>query len=159
MQKIKIISVLMLFLLVINGRSQSTSNNTDFPLWVNSFDKAKIIASQKDVAILLFFTGTDTCLNCSKMRQNILDTKEFITYSRNSFVMFQVDYPNSKKNNLLPSQIKKNKALVLKYNPSGKLPQIVVIDAKGNLKASANFLDIPVSEYLPQFKALLNMFK
>ena len=93
------------------------------------------------------------------MRQNILDTKEFITYSRNSFVMFQVDYPNSKKNNLLPSQIKKNKALVLKYNPSGKLPQIVVIDAKGNLKASANFLDIPVSEYLPQFKALLNMFK
>ncbi len=159
MKKNKIILVFILLCMVINVRSQSSLNKADFPMWVNSYEKAKIIATQKDVSILLFFIGTDTCLNCIKMREKILDSKEFIEYSLNNFVMFEVDYPSNTTKKLLPAQIKKNKALSVKFNPGGKLPQIVVLNAKENVKASANYLDIPVSEYLPQFKALLNMFK
>ncbi|MFZ4740101.1 MAG: thioredoxin family protein [Bacteroidales bacterium] len=159
MKKINFFLVFILFFTCIVAKSQTNEKNNDKDLWVNSFEKAKLVASKKKVSILLFFTGTDTCKNCIKMRQNILDSKEFIEYSRNNFVMLHVDYPNAKTNKLSPIQLKKNKELVAKYNPQGKIPQIVILEPKGGVKATANYLDIPVSEYLPQFIALLNMFK
>ncbi|NVN95241.1 MAG: thioredoxin family protein [Bacteroidetes bacterium] len=159
MKIFKIIVALVLLFSNLVAKSQSTTKKNDNELWVNSFEKAKIVASKKKVAIVLFFTGTDTCANCIKMRQNILDSKDFIEYSRDNFVMLHIDYPNGKTNKLTPIQIKKNKELAAKYNPQGKIPQIVVLEPKGGVKATANYLDIPVSEYLPQFKALLNMFK
>jgi len=159
MQKIRIISLLIILFSVEMLRSQTVSNADDHKLWTDSFEKAKLIAIKNKLSILLFFTASDTCNNCIKMRKNILDSKEFIEYSRNTFIMLQIDHSKNSKTKLLPLQIKKNKELAKKYNPEGKLPQIVVLDAKGGVKASANYLDIPVSEYLPQFKALLNMFK
>ena len=159
MKNLKFILTLVVFSTCLVVKSQTTEKINDNELWVNSFEKAKLISSKKKVSILLFFTGTDTCENCIKMRKNILDSKDFIDYSRDNFVMFHVDYPNAKTNKLTPAQLKKNKELAAKYNPQGKLPQIVVLEPKGGVKATANYLDIPVSEYLPQFKALLNMFK
>lgn len=151
--------IFILLFIVFILKSQTAKIKSDTVLWTKSFEEAKTIALKKKVSILLFFTASDTCLNCIKMRKNILDTKDFIEYSHNTFVLYHVDYPSSKANKLSLTQLKKNKELVTKYNPTGKIPQIVVLDAKGGVKATANFLDIPVSEYLPQFKALLNMFK
>ena len=159
MKNFKFILTLVLFSTCLVAKSQTNEKINDKELWVNSFEKAKLVASKKKVSILLFFTGTDTCENCIKMRQNILDSDDFKDYCRNNFVLFHVDYPNAKTNKLTTVQINKNKELVAKYNPQGKLPQIVVLEPKGGVKATANYLDIPVSEYLPQFKALLNMFK
>ncbi|MFZ4399035.1 MAG: thioredoxin fold domain-containing protein [Bacteroidales bacterium] len=159
MQKIRNLLILILLLFETTVKSQSNINNFDSTLWVNSFEKAKTIAMKKNFSVLLFFTGSDTCSNCIKMQKNILETQEFKDYSKTTFVLYHVDYPKSKSNKLSLAQLNKNKELVIKYNPGGKLPQIVVLDPKGGVKATANFLDIPVSEYLPQFKALLNMFK
>ena len=99
MQKIKISLVLILLFSVIIVKSQTSTQANKNILWVNSFEKAKAVALEKKLTILLFFTGTDTCVNCTKMRQNILDSKEFVEYSTNNFVMLEVNYPNSKKIN------------------------------------------------------------
>jgi thioredoxin-related protein len=109
MQKITFISMLIILFLGINLKSQTTLQSNENLLWVNSFENAKTIATKKKFAILLFFTGSDTCSNCIKMRQNILDSKEFIEYSSTNFVMFHVDYPASKKNKLSPAKLKKIK--------------------------------------------------
>ncbi|MCX6231099.1 MAG: thioredoxin family protein [Bacteroidetes bacterium] len=159
MKKYSFILIFGVFILSLAVKSEAQQKSANASIWFDSFEKTLSVAKEKKLSVLLFFTGTDTCTNCIKMRENIINSQAFTEYSKQSFVMMAVDYPNAKANKLSPGRIKKNKELVRKYNPSGKVPQIVVLDVNGSVKATANYVDIPVSEYLPQFKALLDVFK
>jgi protein disulfide-isomerase len=148
---------LILFFGVFSIHAQQINN--DKLIWAHTYKDALKIAKDKNLAVLLFFTGSDTCSNCNKMRDKIINTHEFIDYGKKTFVMLVVDYPAASAYQLTVEKIKENKKLQTKFNPSAKIPQLVVIDNHESVKASANYVDMPVNEYLSQFKALLNMFK
>jgi thioredoxin-related protein len=157
MQKKNFLLVLISFIAVLSLQAQQ--HNNDKLIWAKSFENAMKIAKEKNLAVLLFFKGSDSCSTCIKMQENIINTPDFIDYAQNTFVMLAVDFPPSASIHLTAEKMKENRMLQTKYNPSAKIPQLVVIDRDASIKATANYVDIPVAEYLPQFRALLNMFK
>ena len=101
--------------------------------WLTNFDAAKEIAVKDNKHILLNFSGSDWCAPCIKMKKEVLESEAFLTRSEAQLVLIRADFPRSKKNQLSPEQVKHNEALAEKYNPEGKFPYTLLLNADGSI--------------------------
>jgi thioredoxin-related protein len=99
--------------------------------WELDFEKAKTEASQSNKFILLSFGGSDWCAPCIKLKEEIFESFAFQKYAKERLIMVRADFPRLKKNQLDAKQIARNEALAEKYNPEGKFPFTLLLDAKG----------------------------
>lgn len=103
------------------------------PQWLTNFDAAKNAAAQQHKYILLNFSGSDWCGPCVKMKKEVFENEEFLSLAEKQLVLAQADFPRSKKNQLPKELVKQNEALAEKYNPKGKFPLTLLLDANGNI--------------------------
>ncbi len=103
------------------------------PKWGNDFDKAKIESLENKKLILLYFSGSDWCGPCIKLKKDVLETEEFIDFASNKLVLVRADFPRMKKNQLDKVQTEKNEKLAEKYNNKGKFPLTVLLDSSGKV--------------------------
>jgi len=115
--------VLLSFLLAMTGAAE----------WINNFDLAKKQAVLDNKLILLNFSGSDWCAPCIKMKKEVFENEAFLSIAAERLVLVRADFPRTKKNQLSKEQLKQNEALAEKYNPSGKFPYTVLLDAKGTV--------------------------
>jgi len=118
----KIISIILLSIFSLS-----------FTTWQTDFEKAKQIAKEKHQLILLNFSGSDWCGPCIRMHKDIFDSPGFSTMADANLVMFNADFPRMKKNQLNKQLQKQNEALADKYNPEGKFPYTLLLDANGKV--------------------------
>ena len=104
-----------------------------FTIWHTDFDKAKQIAKENHQLILLNFSGSDWCGPCMRMRKEIFDDKNFLAMADTSLVLINADFPRNKKNKLDAISTKKNEALADEYNPDGKFPLTLLLNADGKI--------------------------
>lgn len=103
------------------------------PEWMTSFDEAKATASKENKMILLNFSGSDWCAPCIKMKRDVFESGIFKQYADQHLVLLRADFPRMKKNQPSKEQIQRNEALAEKYNPQGKFPRTVLLDASGKV--------------------------
>ena len=101
--------------------------------WQPSFEKAKEIAKQKHLLILVNFSGSDWCGPCIRMRKEIFDNPIFTAMADSSLVMVNADFPRNKKNQLEKSVQQQNDMLADKYNAGGAFPLTVLLDENGTV--------------------------
>lgn len=101
--------------------------------WLTNFDAAKEKAKEDNKLILLNFSGSDWCAPCIKMKKEVFESETFFSKSDKQLVLVRADFPRSKKNQLSPDQTKHNEALAEKYNPDGKFPFTLLLDANGKV--------------------------
>ncbi|HEX7458831.1 MAG TPA: thioredoxin family protein [Ginsengibacter sp.] len=116
---------LLLFIFCITAMS--------FTQWQPNFETAKKIAKEKHELILLNFSGSDWCGPCMRLKKEILDNDVFSKMADTSLVMLNADFPRNKKNQLEAGMRKQNEALADKYNPDGKFPFTLLLDADGKI--------------------------
>jgi thioredoxin-related protein len=100
--------------------------------WLNNYEQAKQEASQNNKMILLNFSGSDWCAPCIKLKKEIFESAPFVKYAQSNLVMLRADFPRLKKNQLDEKQTAHNESLAEKFNPEGKFPFTVLLDANGN---------------------------
>jgi thioredoxin-related protein len=104
-----------------------------FTIWQPDFETAKQLAKEKNQLILLNFSGSDWCGPCIRMKREIFDDPAFSLMADTSLVMVNADFPRNKKHQLSKVVQKNNDALADKYNPQGKFPYTLLIDANGKV--------------------------
>lgn len=104
--------------------------------WGLDFDKALESSKAADKPILLYFSGSDWCGPCIKLKQEVFDTPEFDNFAAENLLLVRADFPRLKKNQLAKEQLKHNEKLAGKYNASGKFPFSVLIDSNGKVLKS-----------------------
>jgi thioredoxin-related protein len=119
-----------------------------FTGWQTDFEKAKQEARDKHRLILLSFSGSDWCAPCIRMHKDIFDDPRFISMADTYLVMYNADFPRNKKNQPANNIKKQNEALADKYDPEGKFPYTLLLDANGKVIRSWDGLP---SENGPQF--------
>jgi thioredoxin-related protein len=117
--KLILISVLLLFALS--------------PEWMTNFEDAKATASKENKMILLNFSGSDWCAPCIKMKRNVFESDSFKNYADQHLVLLRADFPRMKKNQPSKEQVQHNETLAEKYNPQGKFPLTLLLDATGKV--------------------------
>ena len=118
----KILSILLFSTLMLSSS-----------VWLTNFNDAQKIAKEKDQLILLNFSGSDWCGPCIRLRKEIFQSDTFISYANTNLVLVNADFPRNKKNKLSKEQVKLNEALADKYNPEGKFPYTLLLNADGKI--------------------------
>ena len=122
--------ILIIFLCISGFASLS------FSIWETDFIKAKQIAKDKKQLILLNFSGSDWCGPCMRMKKEIFEDKVFVSMADSNLVLINADFPRNKRNKLDKASIKQNEELADKYNPEGKFPFTVLLNAEGKIISS-----------------------
>jgi thioredoxin-related protein len=131
-----------------------------FTKWEPNFDVAKKTATEKHQLILLNFSGSDWCGPCMRMRKEIFNSDVFSTMADTTLVMVNADFPRKKKNQLDKLVQQQNDALAEKYNPQGKFPYTVLLDAKGKIiKAWDGLPKDKAEQFAQQVKTICNANK
>ena len=107
-----------------------------FTAWQPDFETAKRIAREKDQLILLNFSGSDWCGPCIRLKKEIFDSEQFSHMADTTLIMVNADFPRNKKNQPDKQVQLQNEALADKYNPMGKFPFTVLLNAEGKVIAS-----------------------
>ena len=58
---------------------------------IYTWDEEKKIATEKNINILIEFTGSTWCKPCIKMEKEVINSKEFEDFYKDKFLMFVLD--------------------------------------------------------------------
>ncbi|NOT73502.1 MAG: thioredoxin family protein [Cyclobacteriaceae bacterium] len=103
------------------------------PEWLVNFELAKASAVREDKYILLNFSGSDWCGPCIKMKKEVFESEHFATVASKNLILVRADFPRSRKNQLSKDQTKHNEDLAERYNPMGKFPLTLLLNADGTV--------------------------
>jgi thioredoxin-related protein len=125
--------------------------------WLTNFDQAKTEATQSKKYIILYFSGSDWCAPCIRLKTEIFESAAFTEFAEDNLVLANADFPRLKKNQLDKTQIKHNEALADKYNPEGKFPLTILLDASGrSMKQWDGFPQKSAEQFVDEIKKALD---
>ena len=108
----------------------------DEGIWTVNFEFAKKIAKEKDLNLLLLFTGSDWCVWCKKLNEEVFSQEAFQQEVVKMFVPVKFDFPSSFK---FPKEIADGYAAERdKYGVRG-YPTVVLTDCEGNAFAVCGY--------------------
>lgn len=97
--------------------------------WTMDLDAARQLAVERQLPILLDFSGSDWCGWCKIMEENIFTQPEWKAYAKDNLLMVLIDFPKDK--NLVPEKyVERNTTLKSEYGVGG-YPTFVVLDDDG----------------------------
>lgn len=105
--------------------------------WTSDYKAATASAKEKNRKMLLLFTGSDWCIWCKRLKQEILATEDFEQYARENIVLMFIDFP--KEDYRTEAERNQNAQLGRKYNIAG-YPTVVVADADGTELARLGYM-------------------
>lgn len=122
--------------------------------WLHNFDQAQKLAKEKHQLILLNFSGSDWCIPCMKLKNEIFETDAFKKYADTGLVLINADFPR-KKNALCADQVKLNEALADQYNKEGKFPLSILMTYDGKiLNEWDGYPNIPPEAFTGQIQSI-----
>ena len=99
--------------------------------WQTDYEHAITIAKKEKKNVLLYFTGSDWCPPCKKLKTDLFETEAFKIASED-YVLLYVDIPRN-KDLISKTQMAQNKTLLSKYNKKGVFPLLTVLSPRGVL--------------------------
>jgi len=125
--------------------------------WKTNLNEAKVEAVKSNKLILLNFSGSDWCLPCIQLKKTIFESETFNNYAESNLVLVNADFPRQNKHKLDPDQKKLNESAAEKFDPEGKFPYTVLMDADGKiLKKWDGLPDISPDQFIDQIKQIAN---
>ena len=122
--------------------------------WIlDDLAKAKQVAAEQGKDLLIDFTGSDWCIWCIRLDQEVFAQSEFKAEAPKNFVLVKLDFPNQKEQS---EAVKKaNGEAQEKYRIEG-FPTVILADAKGEAWARTGYRPDgagPYLEHLSQLRA------
>ncbi|NLF86042.1 MAG: thioredoxin family protein [Lentisphaerae bacterium] len=100
--------------------------------WTMDFEAAKALAKEKNLPILLNFTGSDWCGWCKLMDKQVFSKPEWETFARKDLVLVFIDFPRDKT--LVPMHlVSRNEALSRQFGVEG-YPTYILLAADGSTR-------------------------
>jgi thioredoxin-related protein len=115
-------SFLLICLIIVTSGSEK---------WETDFEQAKVEAKQNGKLILLNFSGSDWCAPCIKLDRDVFKQESFGEFASKNLVLVRADFPRQKKHQLEAKQREHNEKLAEQYNPQGKFPLTLLLNAEG----------------------------
>jgi len=65
--------------------------------WLTSLPDAEAQAKKENKLVLIDVCGSDWCINCKELDEDVFQKPQFINYARTNLVLVQVDFPQKIK--------------------------------------------------------------
>ena len=124
--------------------------------WGTDYDAALAKSKKSGKPILVDFTGSDWCVWCIRLHDEVFAHKEFKEWAAKNVELLMLDFPQEKP--LPKAEAERNNALAQKYNVRG-FPTILLIDAEGKVLGRTQYQPGGTKVYLPHLDSLLKAAK
>jgi len=105
--------------------------------WLTDLPQAQAKAKTEKRMVLLDFTGSDWCIWCVRLKEEIFSKPEFAEYAKKNLVLAEVDFPRKKQ--ISEQQKKANRALADKYGIKG-YPTLIILDGDGKKAGELGYM-------------------
>jgi protein disulfide-isomerase len=117
--------------------------------WQTDYTKALAQAAAENKPLLLDFTGSDWCVWCHRLRDEVLSQKPFIDYAREHLVLMELDFPRQKRQS--EAEKRQNAGLAEKFRVTG-YPTIIMIDAEGRELGRTGYMQGGAKTFVRELK-------
>jgi thioredoxin-related protein len=122
--------------------------------WFTSVEEAQKKARLDNKFLLLFFTESDFCGVCDKMKSEVFDPPEFAAFADVNLVMVQLDFPHEKPQD--PGEKKMNRQIAQTLHID-TFPQVVVLDQNGKYMAQGGYAEGGAKGYIADLEKVPGM--
>lgn len=122
--------------------------------WETNLKIAEQKAATEHKIILLCFSGSDWCIPCMKLEKTIWESKEFIDFSADHYILLRADFPKKKANALSKEQQEENDHLAEIYNKQGMFPLVVLLKSDGKVVGTTGYKNVSPSGYIAMLQTL-----
>ena len=105
----------LVFIIII--LTQSNNAQTVNLNWHTDLSKAVSISINEKKPIMLFFTGSDWCGWCMRLKKEVFNHEKFKIWSDDKIILVELDFPRRKK--LEPNILNQNRELARIFGVSG----------------------------------------
>ena len=123
--------------------------------WTMDYDAALKLAGEKQLPVLLNFTGSDWCGWCKLMDRSVFSQTQWQEFARREMVLVTLDFPRNP--NIVPAKyVGRNENLRVAYGVEG-FPTYMVVDSDGKtvLGKLGAAQEITPAMFIDQLKDLL----
>ncbi len=151
--------VLVVFLVINHGvfASDVRIDGAEVGEWTMDYDAALELAAEKDLPILLNFTGSDWCIWCKRMDAQVFAQDAWKGYASENVVLVTLDFPRNKS--IVPEVLqKRNDQLKQQYGIQG-YPTYVVLESDGKTRLGqlGAGTDKTAESFIQEFEGLMKM--
>jgi len=100
--------------------------------WIADFDQAVLAARAANKDLLVDFTGSDWCIWCKRLHEEVFSKPSFQAYARENFIVVALDYPNDEAIRALVPNPERNAELVETYGIQG-YPTVLLMTPAGEV--------------------------
>ncbi|MFN7139087.1 MAG: thioredoxin family protein [Limisphaerales bacterium] len=93
-------------------------------------------AQAQDKGILLYFTGSDWCGWCKRLKSEVFETAEFKKFAASNLVLVELDFPRNRAQSA--AQKAANKKLAENYKIEG-YPTVILLDKFGRIRKRTGY--------------------
>lgn len=124
--------------------------------WTTDYEAAKKQAAKEGKDILMDFTGSDWCIWCIRLKNEVFSKEAFKKEALKQFVLLELDYP--RKTQLEPKLKAQNEKLRVEFAIQG-YPTIMLTDATGKAYAKTGYQPGGPKKYLEHLAEKTNVRK
>ncbi len=120
--------------------------------WTEDYKAALKTAKEKNMPVLVNFTGSDWCGWCVRLDKEVFSRKDFQKYAKKNLILLKIDFPRSRKQS---DELKKqNEKLAGKFGIRG-FPTILILDEDGKVLAQTGYQPGGAKNYVKHLKKLI----
>ena len=132
--------------------SRASSPGAGGVVWLIDYRHAAEMAEKERKVLLLDFTGSDWCVWCGKLEEEVFRQPEFIAWVRAHAVPVRIDFPAVA--DLPESERRMNELLARKYQVRG-YPTVILARADGTEIARTGYREGGAAAYVLHLEQLL----
>ena len=122
---------LILFVFIVTSSIIYSQDNTTSLNWLTNIEKAKKISKKNKKPILVYFTGSDWCAPCIKLKEDFFNSEEFIRKA-DKMILVMIDKPR-RIDIISKKQMEYNNNVIAKYNSKKTFPKMIFLNHKGKV--------------------------
>ncbi|MGJ8684052.1 MAG: thioredoxin family protein [Nonlabens sp.] len=116
--------------------------------WFTDYKTAKDAAKKENKPMLVYFTGSDWCKPCVKLKQDFFNTPEFATAAED-YIVVMLDIPY--RDDIITLEQKKINKEVQKKLKVSKFPTLLALDTRGRERNRMERYSFPDPQYYWNF--------
>jgi len=152
MKKILVLSLITVLLTLSCTAQEKGKAHKSNLNWITNIDVATKEAAEKQLPILVNFTGSDWCQWCFKLHDEVFVQEAFEKYAKENLILLEVDFP---KNNKQTTETKKRyQQLANKFSVRG-YPTILLMNSNEVEISRTGYQKGGATNYVSHLKSLL----
>lgn len=125
-------------------------------IWNDNFEQAAAQAKAENKYMFLNFSGSDWCIWCMRLDEQVLSQPAFQEYAKENLIMMVADFPTDKE--LSKALEEQNQNLALRYGIEG-LPTILILDPDANVAGVTGFQYGGAENYVNHIKNIITQYE